>query len=255
MRASSIAFGLVLAVGCGKQEAPASQPHVEIAPQGEDPIEVPTQPTPAFVPSEQGGCTRAYRLLEGTCVHRLYEASNDSSLSAAIAAYKRGVAPPMLGPVLLTRTPKPAAPEKPDPGSLMRKSAKGADAGSMKEQRLAELDAMLALAREKLAKRDEEAKAKRVENAPRTAHSAGANGNDREALNRFAESMGNAPGATGPTRAGDPETARMSELSRIAGQLSGEQLQALTAELGKTGFNTGELEALLSEAREEPSKR
>jgi hypothetical protein len=188
-------------------------------------------------------------------VHRFYEAGSESSLNAAIAAYKRGVAPPMLGPVLLAKTPKPAKSEKPDPGSLMRKSAKAGDAGSMKEQRLAELDAMLALAREKLAKRDDESKAKKVENTPRAARSAGANGNDREALNRFADSMGSAPGGSGTTRSGDPETARMSELSRIAGQLSGEQLQALTGELGKTGFNTGELEALLSEARDEPSKR
>jgi hypothetical protein len=43
----------------------------------------------------------------------------------------------------------------------------------------------------------------------------------------------------------------MSELSRVASQLSGEQLQALTAELGKTGFNAGALEAILSEARDE----
>ena len=51
-------------------------------------------------------------------------------------------------------------------------------------------------------------------------------------------------GANG-TAAGDPAAARLHELSQLAGQLSGEQLQSLMAELGKSGINTSALDDIL----------
>jgi hypothetical protein len=248
MRAMSIAFGLVLAVGCGKRETPPPLPAAGAPPSSEveEPVERPTRPTPAFVPAEQGRCPRAYKLTDGTCVHRLYETSDELALNHALSAYKRGAAPPMLGLSPGPAAKEPAQVSQRDPGSLMRRGRGLADAGSSKDQRLAELDAMLSLAREKLARKDEESRAKRVENAPRPKGAAAQGDAERGALDRFAQGMGgSAPSAS------DPTAARMSELSQIASQLSGEQLQALTAELGKTGFNAGALEAILAEARDE----
>jgi hypothetical protein len=252
MRVSSIALGLVLAAACSKREAPPVLPEAPAANADvEETVEAPTLPTPAFVPSEQGACARAYRRVDDTCVHRFYEGGSELALQAALAAYKRGAAPPMLGPVLLPSKPELRQARKPNPGSLMRKGANLADAGSTKDQRLAELDAMLSLAREKLAKRDEESKAKKVENAPRAARPTQANTGVQQGADSFAQGMAGLASTSGSAGSSDPETARMGELSRLANQLSGDQLKALTSELGKTGFNAGALEAILSEARDE----
>jgi hypothetical protein len=142
---------------------------------------------------------------------------------------------------------------------LTRKKAEAEEAaGSAKERRLAELDAMLALVREKLAKRDADSKAKQVANAPRKARDE-VTKDDRQELEPFARGMNaggtGATGASAATASGDSEGARMNELSRITSQLSGDQLKALSEELGKSGFNAGSLEALLNEAQEKPGNR
>jgi hypothetical protein len=180
-------------------------------------------------------------------VHRRYEPGSEPALQVALDAYKRGAAPPMLGAPARAAQPESLPEKRPDPGSLMRRSS--ADAGSAKDQRISELDAMLAAARDRLAKRDAESKAKKVENAPHAARSAAPDGGDRSGLDRFAQGLGGPAGPVATPSSGDSPDARMSELSRIASQLSGEQLQALTTELGKSGFNASELEAILSEAR------
>jgi hypothetical protein len=251
MRAASTAFGLLLVVGCGKREPPPSLPQAEAHSAEPEEVAAPTKPTPAFVPSEQGSCSRGYHLVDSTCVHVHYRAGDESTLRAALGDYQRGAAPPMLGVGPAARAPEPPKANKPDPGSLMRKSA-GGDAGSAKDQRLAELDAMLAAARGLLAKRDEESKAKRVENAPRsTRGDAGTRAIDRDALDRFAQSAGGGGGA-GPASAGpgNSESERMNELSRVTSQLSGDQLKALTDELGKSGFNASALESILNDAKD-----
>lgn len=255
MRNDVAALGLLLAVGCGTREPPPSLPQAEAQPQQTaDEVPAPTKPTPAFVPADQGRCERAYRLVEGTCVHRRYEAADESALLAAIAQYKQGAAPPMLAPRALARAPEPEPERKADPGSLMRKKA--GDAQSAKQRRLAELDAMLALAHEKLAKRDAEGKAKQVANAPRHGRDAlSKDGKDREGLEQFARGvsadLGGGRGGLAPG-ASESESARLSELSRVTSQLSSDQLKAISDELSKSGFNPGSLEALMKEAQEKP---
>jgi hypothetical protein len=250
MRASSIAFGLLLSAACGKGEPAPPPARVEApgAEKVEEPVAAPTRPTPAFMPAHEGSCTGAYRLVADSCVHRGYHPGSEPALQVALEAYKRGAAPPMLGAPLLAAQPEPAPERRPDPGSLMRRSS--ADAGSAKQQRISELDAMLAAAREKLAIRDAESKAKKVENAPRATRGAQVDAGDRAGLDRFAQGLGGPAAASGALPgSGDSADTRMSELSRLTGQLSGEQLQALTTELGKSGFNADALEAILSEAR------
>jgi hypothetical protein len=179
---------------------------------------------------------RTYRLVEDTCVHRYYEQNHAGGMAQALAAYKRGVASPMLGPVplppALKREPKPAL----GPGSLSKARLEG-DAGTPRERRLAELDVMLAAAHEKLRQRDEGAKAKHIEDAPKSKRTSEGN-----APLPGATLAQNAPAGTGSN---DPTATRMSELSQIANQLSGEQLRALTAELGKSGINTSALDDIL----------
>jgi hypothetical protein len=207
-------------------------------PAAEEAIAFPTRPTPAFVPRDNGACMRAYRLVEDTCVHRYYEQNHAGDMARSLAAYRRGVAPPMLGPVPLPPgfEKKPKAPL--GPGSLSKPRLDG-DAGSPRDRRLAELDVMLAAAREKLRQRDEAAKAKKVDD-PKPASGTGAPSTaGATAANHSALTTG--PGSS----ASDPTLARMNELSQIATQLSGEQLRALTAELGKTGINTSALEDIL----------
>lgn len=252
MRAASIAFVVLLASACGKQQPEPGPPPV--APQRsaeEEPVAAPTRPTPAFVPAREGSCASAYRLVGDNCVHRSYDPGSEPALAEALEAYKRGAAPPMLGVVRVVNVPEPSGPKQPSPGSLMRRGASEKEAGDAKEKRLAELDAMLTAAREKLAQRDEASKAKKVANPVhkkdgKTQPEAG----DRAALDRFAQGVyggSNTTGAPGTQGGADP---RMGELSRIASQLSGDQLKALTNELSRSGgFNAGELEAILSEAR------
>lgn len=195
----------------------------------EEHVVVPKHPTPAFVPPENGMCMRAYRLVDGTCVHRFYEQTNPTGLERALAAYKRGVAPPMLGPVPLP----PALERRPsttlDPGALTKRGAE-ADAGSARERRLSDLDMMLAAAREKLRQRDEASKAKHVDNRR------------KEAPPQAPDSHGTGAGGTSAT-----ET-RMNELSWIASQLSGDQLRQLAAELNRTGVNTSALQPMLKQS-------
>jgi hypothetical protein len=184
-------------------------------------------------------------------VHRHYEAGNERALASALDEYKRGAAPPMLASGALARAPEPSSAKKAGPGALTRKKAEAEEAAdNAKERRLAELDAMLTLAREKLAKRDAESKAKQVANASRKTRD-GLAKDDRPELDPLARGM-NSDGA-GATGSGDSEGARMNELSRITSQLSGDQLKALSEELGRSGFNAGSLEALLNQAQEKPS--
>ncbi len=250
------ALGLLLAVGCGKREPPPSLPQAESrSAQAEEEVPAPTKPTAAFVPAaEPGGCESSYRLVEGTCVHRRYEAADEGALSAAIAQYKQGAAPPMLTPKAVASAPEPSPEQKAGPGSLMRKKAEAEKAASAKERRLAELDAMLDLAREKLAKRDAESKAKQVADRPRTERDEPSKEKkDGEGLEQFARGMNAGGGGAGPApAAGDSESARLSELSRVTSQLSGDQLKAISEELGKSGFNPGSLDALMKEAQEKP---
>ena len=257
MRAAVIALGLSLAAGCGKREPPPSLPKAEArTAKAEEEVPAPMKPTPAFVPAAaHGSCERAYRLVEGTCVHRRYEPADERALSAAIALYKQGAAPPMLAPVVVVEPAEHGRKNKADPGSLTRKKAEGETAAqSAKERRLAELDAMLDLAREKLAKRDAESKAKQVANRPGSGRDElRKDANDRERLEQFARGMnaGQGGGAASPTQVpGDSESARLSELSRVTSQLSGDQLKAISEELGKSGFDPGSLDALMKEAQE-----
>lgn len=249
MRAAWTAFGLVLVFGCGKREPPPSLPQAEARSAEPEEIAAPTKPTPAFVPSDQGSCARGYRLVDSTCVHTHYRPGDEAALQTALADYQRGAAPPMLG-VGAVRAPEAPKTNRPDPGSLMRRA--GADAGSAKDQRLAELDAMLTAAREQLAKRDAESRAKHVENAPRKGSGdAGVREMGRDAPDHFAQGTGAgamAPGSTGLGNASEAD--RMNELSRVTSQLSGDQLKALTDELGKSGFNTGSLDSILNEAKD-----
>ena len=251
MRAALTALGLLLAAGCGKREPPPSLPQAARNAEVEEEIPAPTKPTPAFLPvTDQGRCERAYRLVEGTCVHRRYQAADEGALSSAIAQYKQGAAPPMLVPRAAVRPHEPEPDKRADPGSLTRKKSEAAQ--SAKERRLAELDAMLALAREKLAKRDAESKAKQVANAPRKGRDElNKDQSDREGLDQFARGLGGAGAGSAPA-AGDSEGARLSELSRVTSQLSGDQLKAISEELSKSGFNPGSLDALMKEAQEKP---
>lgn len=257
MRASLIAFGLLLplAAACGKEQSQSGPPPLATTkPETEpEPVVPPTRPTPAFVPAREGSCATGYRLVGDSCVHRSYDPGSDPALTEALDAYKRGAAPPMLGVAKVVSAPEPSVPKQPSPGSLMRRGASEQAAGDAKAQRLAELDAMLTAAREKLAQRDEASKAKKVANPVHAKQGAAKpEENDRAALDHFAQGLGTSSGASNGTH-GSPE-AQMGELSRIASQLSGDQLKALTTELGKSGFNPGALEAILSEARSGETK-
>jgi hypothetical protein len=235
--------GIVAALwigACATQAPPAGQP----APAQRSEVEsgivlAPSEPTPAFVPAHEGACPRDYRSVEGSCVHHAYVAPDDAALQRALAAYKRGAVPPMLGPpqpkaAATAPTGKPAL----DPGALAKRSG---DAGVGRGRRLAELDAMIAVAKEKLRERDERSKARRVEGQPQPA-APGAVTSPAPPLVPATAAAGAAPGA-------DPTQARLSELSQLASQLPPEQLQAITAELSKAGMDMRELEQLLSSAR------
>lgn len=242
MRLSRTTLALLSLAACSKRAAP-TPPGVPVAEATEvvedEPVIYPTRPTPAFVPRENGACSRAYRLVEETCVHRYYEQNHAGGLSQAIAAYKRGVAPPMLGPVPVAPS-VPSGPKRLDPGSLSKARPLDGDAGSPKDRRLAELDVMLAAAREKLRLRDEASKAKKVDNAPKREAPAAANAPATGPA--FTQStLGGSAGAA----SSDPAVARLNELTQIANQLGSEQLKALTTELGRSGINTSALENLM----------
>jgi hypothetical protein len=237
--------GIVAALlfgACSTEAAPATQ----VASQAKrvqvetDIILAPTEPTPAFVPARDGACPRAYRPVDGSCVHHAYVAADPVTLQQALDAYRRGAAPPMLGPPKPRQAVAPPEPRRAlDPGSLARGTS---DAGAQRARRLAELDAMIAAAKEKLRERDENSKARRVE-SPRNAA--------REPLPSPAPlpAAGSAT-AVGSEAAADPTTqARLAELSQLTSQLPPEQLQAITAQLSQAGLDMRELEQLLSSAR------
>jgi hypothetical protein len=237
------AFGGIVATlllgACSTEAGPAS-PVIgsaqRVAVQS-DIVLAPSEPTPAFVPTEGGACPRAYRPVDGSCVHHAYVAANDAALLQALAAYKRGAVPPMLGPPRPKAAAQPAAKLPLGPGALARQSG---DAGVGRERRLAELDAMIAVAKEKLRERDERSKARRVDGPARKAPPVTAGSEPAFAAAAGAPNL--APGA-------DPTQARLSELSQLASQLPPEQLQAITAELGKAGMDMNALQQLLSSAR------
>lgn len=208
-------------------------------------ITPPTQPTPAFLPAREGKCTSAYQLQEGTCVHRFYAREHAATWSAELHAYQRGAAPPMLGVARAPRVEAPVMKQGHDPGSLMKRGADGADASSPRQQRLAELDAMLAAAREKLRDRDEAARAKHVAAPDRPAASPQDAATPQPPALPFA---GAAPAAfQGSSQAADPEAKRVQELSQIAQQLSGDQLKALMNQFAGSGLGANTLEAILGQ--------
>jgi hypothetical protein len=233
--------GIVAALllgACSKEAAPAgpiasSAQRVRVE---SDIVLAPTEPTPAFLPARDGSCPHAYRRVDESCVHHAYVPADGAALRQALDDYRRGAVPPMLGPP----KPKPAPPAaKPahDPGSLARGTG---EAGAGRERRLAELDAMIAVAKEKLRERDERSRARHVESP-------------RSAARAETPSPTPAPAAANPAPAGsapsaDPTEARLSELSQLASQLPPEQLKAITAQLGNTGMDMKELERLLSSA-------
>jgi hypothetical protein len=234
-------FGGIIAAlllgACSTDAAPAGQPARTQRVQVEsDIVLAPSEPTPAFVPAHAGACPREYRPVDGSCVHHAYVAPDDTALARALAAYKSGAVPPMLGPAQPKATATaPASKPALDPGALAKPSG---DAGVGRERRLAELDAMIAVAKEKLRERDERSKARRVEGPPRPAAPVAA-----------ASPPPAAGGAVGAAPGADPTQARLSELSQLASQLPPEQLQAITAQLSKAGMDMRELEQLLSSAR------
>ena len=245
MRFSRATLALASLVACSKRDPPAppGAPAVEAAElEVAEPVVYPTRPTPAFVPRENGACSRAYQLIEETCVHRYYEQNHAGGMSQAIAAYKRGVAPPMLGPVPV-RPSEPSGPKRLDPGALTKRAGDG-DAGTPKDRRLADLDALLAAAREKLRLRDEASSAKKVENAPKRGAPLAATDTQAGPSNPFAQTAPAGSGS-GSASSSDPALARLNELTQIANQLGGEQLKALATELGRTGVNTSALENLM----------
>ncbi|HEX6246031.1 MAG TPA: hypothetical protein VFZ61_34140 [Polyangiales bacterium] len=238
MRARN-AVGLVVWLGGCAKAAPAPPPPEAPTPVAsassaaeEEPVELPTRPTPAFMPRENGTCSRAYKLVSETCVHRYYEQSRPGGMETALAAYKRGVASPMLGPVP-TRAAAPAPKAPLDPGALTKRSE--ADAEKAREKRLADLDQMLEATRAKLRERDEAGKAKSVPNAPKS----------REAASTDPTQAAAGRVASAATSSGDPAAARLNELNQLAAQLSGDQLRSLMTDLSKTGVNIKALDDLL----------
>jgi hypothetical protein len=242
MRLSRATLALLCLGACSKRDVPASPPGaptIEAADEVAEPVVYPTRPTPAFVPRENGACSSAYRLVEETCVHRYYEQNHAGGMAQAIAAYKRGVAPPMLGPVPV-RPNEPIGPKPLDPGALTKRAAAG-DAGTPRDRRLADLDAMLTAAREKLRQRDEASKAKTVEGASK--RGAPLTATDTQAVSTALAQT--TPGGSGSPTSNDPAVARLNELTQIANQLGSEQLKELTTELGRSGINTSALESLM----------
>ena len=224
-------FVFVAALGGCSTAAPPTAPDAapaRAAPaHAEEPALRPSRPTPAFRPRSQAACVADYELVGDTCVHRYYLEHARDELEQALAAYKRGAAPPMLG-----LSPPPAvvaapAPRSLDPGALAKAGGSAANAESAKQRRLAELDLMLEAARAKLRERDEAAKAKHVDNAPKKAARADAG----------------LAGAAGGSS--DPMLARLNELSQLASQLGSEQMQALSKELGQSGIDTSALDQAL----------
>jgi len=238
---------LALGVGCNSPQPaaprPPDAPPVAQAAPAPGQVAAPSRPTPAFAPAQAGRCTNGYYLANDTCVHLAFQLMGEP-LTRAIADYKRGVAPPMLGPV-------PAAANEPGPrGPLgpgaLSKASEG-DAGPPRERRLAELDAMIAVAQQKLRERDDASKAKRVEGPAPSASDAGA---------RATSLVGGSPGAGAfeVTAPQDPGAARSAELSRLTGMLSSEQLQAMSGELSKMGIDPKQLDALIRQARGDVSQ-
>jgi hypothetical protein len=229
---------MTLSLGCSSHEAAAPRPPEAPARAQSEPVKVaePTRPTPAFAPPRAGGCAPDYALVDGTCVHRAYEPTGEP-LTRALADYKRGVAPPMLGPSV-PRPRDPAVPRPLDPGALSRPA--DADAGAAKDRRLSELDAMLEVARERLRVRDENSKAKRVDGP--SASDAG--------TARVTTVVSGTPGGTfAVTAPQDPMEARQAELNQLTNMMSSEQLRAMSGELGKLGIDQKQLDALINEAR------
>lgn len=237
--------GIVAALllgACSTDVAPAAQPGRPRVEVESDIVLPPTEPTPAFVPARGGACPREYRPVDGSCVHHAYVAPDDAALARALAAYQSGAVPPMLGPAQPKATaPAPASKPTLDPGALTKRSG---DAGVGRERRIAELDAMIAVAKEKLRERDEHSKARHVEGRPRPAApvAAASPAGVLPATAAMGAAPGSAPGA-------DPTQARLDELSQLTSQLPPEQLQAITAQLRKAGMDMRELEQLLSSAR------
>lgn len=220
----------------------AAKPTAELAP-----VPAPTTPTPAFAPAQQGQCTPDFRLRDGVCVHGAYAPSSEQAFAQALSDYKRGAVPPMLGP----RPPassEPRAKAPLGPGSLRKQSTIAAsdDAGSPKERRLAELDTMIAAAREQLRERDEAGKAKRVEEPTKkpTAGTTSSDGAPPTAVSALG-SAGNAPSGSGGQ---DPLQARLTELSQLTNGMSVEQLKALTTQLGGMGMDPAKLDSVLKQA-------
>lgn len=244
---------IALLSGCTPQHgAPPALPEAGVAARSEpeEPtVAPPSTRTPAFAPAKQGACTPDYRLMEGTCVHRAYVVHSDAALQQALALYRAGAVPPMLGP------PPPATNQARvkgplGPGSLM-KASRGADgdAGvSAKDRRLAELDTMIAAAREQLRQRDEAGKAKRVDGPARSA-GAPANSQEPQVTNAASFVGGTANPVQGaPPAGGDPLTTRLTELSQLTGTMSVDQLRALTTQLGGMGMDPAKLDSVLQQA-------
>lgn len=247
--AACLPLTMTLALGCSSPAPaaprPPDAPVVPTSQAASREVARPSKPTPAFAPAQSGVCTTDYSLVDGTCVHLAFELKGEP-LTRALADYKRGVAPPMLGPAipkLRDRTP----PGPLGPGALSR--AVDADAGVAKDRRLAELDAMIAVAKDKLRERDESSKAKRVEDPEPPPGQVSAA--------RVTTIVGGTPGAGAfeVTGSEDPMAARNAELSQLTQLLSSEQLQAMSGELSKLGIDPKQLEALVNQARggEQPS--
>jgi hypothetical protein len=239
------AFGGIVAAlwlsACSKDAVPSAQQSTQRVEVESDIVFAPSEPTPAFVPPQREVCPHGYRPVEGSCVHHAYVAADDASLASALAAYRRGAVPPMLGPEK-PKAPPERRPLPLDPGSLSKRAA--LDAGVARERRVAELDAMIAVAKEKLRERDERSKAKKVESPKPPAVAASSNPASGSAAAQGAAGFtGQAPNT------GDPTQARLSELSQLASQLPPEQLQEITAQLSKAGIDARELEVLLQSAR------
>lgn len=235
-----------LSASCSSPERaaprPPDAPERKSAPEPARVAAQPIRPTPAFAPATEGRCAEDYALVEGTCVHLAYQASG-AELTRGLADYKRGIAPPMLGPAVPKASDSDRQPARPlDPGALSRPADADADAdaGSAKDRRLADLDAMLAVAREKLRERDESSKAKRVDGP--------AGGDAGTSVTRVVGGT-TGGGAFEVTTPQDPMAARTAELDQLTKLMSSEQLKAMSGELGRLGIDPQQLDTLLKQAR------
>lgn len=235
--------------GCTSQhDGPPDLPRAsQVAKPSEAPVPAPTTPTPAFAPAKEGACTPDFRLREGICVHGAYAPASAQAFAQALSDYKRGAVPPMLGPrPNVAVEPRVKAPL--GPGSLRKQSpnATGMDGGtSPKDRRLAELDTMIAAAREQLRQRDEASKAKRVEEPGKKQTVGVPTGSDAPPS---LAATGTAPSANAAGAGEDMLQARLNELSQLTNGMSAEQLKELTSQLGGMGMDPSKLDSVLKQA-------